>query len=77
MDVRVVGVPVIHRHPVETRIEVAGHVLHQLAGESAQIGQIVRVLRRDDNAEVVPVVLAALREGVAIGAVGPRIEHLS
>ena len=77
MDVRVVGVPVINRHPVEARIEVAGHVLHQLAGESAQIGQIVRVLRRDDKAEVVPVVLAALREGVAIGAVGPRIEHLS
>ena len=47
MDMRVVGVPVIDRDPVELRAEVALGVGHQLAREGAKVGQLGRVLGRD------------------------------
>ena len=36
VDVRIVGVPVIDRHPVEPRAEISFDVVHQLAGEGAR-----------------------------------------
>ena len=81
MDMRIVGVPVIDRDPVEPNvrvdIQIACHILHHLAGESAQVRHLAGILRRDDEAEVMPVVLAALGEGFAIGSVRPGIEHLA
>lgn len=75
MDMRIVGVPVIDGHPVKAGVEIAGHVGHQFTREGAQVAHIVRILRRDDEAEVVPVVLAALGKAVPIGLVGRGIEH--
>ena len=74
MDVRLVGVPVIDRNPVYGRSEILACAGHQVAGERAQIGHLWRVLRRDDEAEMVPVVLAALGEGRDVGRVAARIE---
>ena len=75
MDMRVVGVPVIDRDPIQLGVEVALGVRHERAREAAQILQFHRVFRRDDESEMVPVVGAALGEGALIGGVRVRIEH--
>ena len=70
VGVRVVGVPVIHRHPIQPRAQVGFHAAHQMPGVGAQVVQLGPVLGRDDEAEMVPVVGAAFLEGVQIGFVG-------
>src|SRR3546814_9076566 len=69
-----VGVPMIDGDPVEPGAEIARHVVHQFAGERLEVGHLACVLGRDDEAEMMPVVLAALREGIAIGVVRAGIE---
>ena len=63
MDMRVVGVPVVDRDPVELGAEIAFDIRHQLAREGAQVRQLGGVLRRDDEAKMVPVVFAAFGKG--------------
>ncbi len=57
MDMRVVGVPVIDGDPVEAGAEVGFHLLGEIPREGAQVFHIGGVFRRDDEAEMVPVVL--------------------
>lgn len=76
MDMRVIGIPVIDRHPVEAGVEVARHIFEEFARESAQISHLACVFRRHDEAEVMPVVFAARGEGIAIGLIRQGIEHL-
>ena len=64
---RIVGVPVIDRDPVELGAEIAFGVGHQLAGEGAKVGHLGRVLGRHGEPEMMPVVLAALGEGLRVG----------
>ena len=66
MGVRVAGVVVIDRDPVELRPEVGFHLLHQIAGGLARVGQLRPVLGRDDEAELVAVVAAPLEESAAV-----------
>jgi hypothetical protein len=40
MGVRVVGVPVIDRHPIQPRAQVGLHALHQVPGVGAQVFQL-------------------------------------
>lgn len=75
MDVRVVGIPVIDRDPVELRPEIAFGLMHQLARGRAQVAQLGGILGRDDEAEMMPVVLAAVRETACIGGIAARVEH--
>ena len=42
---------------------------HEVAGVCCQVGQVRAVFRRDDEPELMAIVLAAIEEGVAIGAV--------
>ena len=72
---RVVGVPVVDADPVELRSEVPLGVRHQLAREGADILQFGGVFRRDDEPEMMPVILAALGEGFRVGIVRRRVEH--
>src|SRR3546814_7413288 len=37
VDVRIVGIPMVDRDPIEASSEIARHVLHQVAGKTAQI----------------------------------------
>ena len=60
---RVVGVPVIDGDPVQPRAEIGSHLPREIAREGLQIGHLAGVLGRDDEAEMVPVVLAPLGEG--------------
>ncbi len=75
VDVRVVGVPVIDADPVELGAEVFLDLAHEVAREPLEICHLGRVLRRDDEPEMMPVVLAALGEALHIGIVGLRPEH--
>ena len=56
MDVRIVGVPVIDRDPVKLGPEVALHLSDEVAGEGLEVGHLGGVLRRDDEAEMMPII---------------------
>src|SRR3546814_1389936 len=51
MDVRIVGVPVIDRDPVEPRLEIPCHVGHEVAGETPEVADLPGIFRTDDEAE--------------------------
>ena len=75
VNVRVVGIPVIDGDPVEAGPEVALGVLHQFAGEGAKVGHLGGVLRRDGEAEMMPVLVAAFGERLRVGVIGGGVEH--
>ena len=77
MDMGIVGVPVIHRDPVQRRAKILLHPGHQVAGEGFEIGHVDGVLGRDDEPEMVPIVGAAFGEILDIGIVGSGTEHAS
>ena len=74
--VRVAGVEVVDRHPVELRVEVLLHLPHQVADERLEVLQAAAVLRRDDEAELVRIVLRAVEERVAVGLVAGGVVEL-
>ncbi len=63
---RIVGVPVVDGDPVERRAEVAFGIPHQLAREGTKVVQPGRILRGDDEAEMMPIAFAALGEGAVV-----------
>jgi hypothetical protein len=69
------GVEVVDRDPIELRAEVGFELAHQVAGMAGQVFDLGSVLRRDDEAELVAIVPAAIEKGVTIGTIlGRRIE---
>ena len=50
---------------------------HKIAREGAKVGKLRGVVRRDDEAEMMPVALAALGEGASVRGVARRVEHFS
>jgi len=63
---RVAGVVMIDRDPVELRPEVSFHLLHQMAGGLARVGQLHPFLGRNDEAELMAVLAAPVEESAAI-----------
>ena len=66
----------IDGHPVEPRAEVDLHLPGQVACEGLEVGHLAGILRRDDEPEMMAIVLAPFRESRAIGTVAAGIEHL-
>ena len=75
VDVRVVGIPVIDADPIEFGSEVLFDLAHEVARIPLQVGHVGRVFGRDDEPEMMPVVLAALGKALHVGIVGLRPEH--
>jgi hypothetical protein len=75
MDMRMLGVPMTDRHPFEPRAEILLHLAHQLAGEALEVGHFQRVVRRDDEAEMVAVVLGTLGEILGVDVIAARTEQ--
>src|SRR3546814_2235740 len=75
VDVRIVGIPMVDRDPIEASSEIARHVLHQVAGKTAQIVHRTSVFGTDDEAEMVPVAVTARGEGAAICRVALGVEQ--
>jgi len=60
MNMRMAGIKMVHRDPVELRSQVTFQFGHEVAGEAGQVSELRAVLRRDDDAKLVAVVLAAI-----------------
>src|SRR5467141_656481 len=69
MNMRMAGIKMAHRDPIELRSQVSFEFGHEVAGEAGEVAKRRAVLRRDDDAKLVAVVLAAIEEGVAVGPV--------
>ena len=68
MNVWVIRVPVIDGDPIELGAEIGFHLPGEIARESFEVGHLTGVLGGDDEAEMMPVVLAAIREGYVVSA---------
>src|SRR3546814_10707065 len=75
MDVRIVGVPVIDRDPVEARLEILCHVGHEVAGEAPEVADLPGIFRPDDETDMMTIILAARCEVGAVSAVALRVEQ--
>src|SRR5216683_6530006 len=69
MNMRMAGIKMVHGHPIELRSQVTFEFAHEVAGEAGEVAELRTVLRRDDDAKLVAVVLSAIEEGVAVGPV--------
>ncbi|MBP1293489.1 hypothetical protein M2192_007566 [Bradyrhizobium elkanii USDA 61] len=76
VDVRVLGVPVIDAQPVEPGAKILFHLADQLAGETFEVSHLRRVFGRDDETEMVAVILTPLSEGLGIGILCVRAEQV-
>src|SRR6185369_2297274 len=75
MDMRIVCVPVVDRDPIQSGSEITRDIGHQFTCKGAEIAELGGVLWRDDEAEVMPVILATLDESALIRCIRCRIEH--
>lgn len=67
MGVGMPGIEVVDGNPIETYIEIMLHLRNQIADERLQIGEAVTILRSDDEAELVRVVLGTAEERRRVG----------
>ncbi len=74
---RVVGVPMVNRNPLETRPEVVLHLSYQVAREVTQIFELHRIFGRHNEAELVTISPASLLECIDVGSVVSRAVRLS
>lgn|GEM_PF-3839928 len=72
VGVRMGGVEVIDRDPIELRPEILFDLLHQAARQGFEIVVGCAVLGRDDEAHVVPVAVLTIEKGPAVGTVRIR-----
>ena len=75
MDVGIIGIPVVDPNPIELGAEIPLGLRHQVAGERLEIGELLRVLRGHDEAEMMAIPFAALGECAVVGVVVLGIEQ--
>ncbi len=75
VDMGMLGVPVIDADPIKLRAEVVLHLPDEVAGEGLEVGHLHGVVGRDDEAEMMPVILAPLSERLRVGVIGTRSEQ--
>ena len=68
------GVPVLDGDPVEPGAEIGLHLLRKIARESLEVFHLARVFRRDDEAEVVAILVAAAGKADVISSVGRPVK---
>ncbi len=69
MGVRLPGVEVVDRHPIERGVEVLLHLSHEIAGEGLEVPELDAVLGGHDEPELVAVLQPAIDEGPGVGAI--------
>ena len=75
MDEGVFGIPLIDGDSFQTCPEIKFGVGLQIAGGSLDIGEFGRVFARDDQPEMMPVVLAPLSENPMIDLIALSAKH--
>lgn len=69
VGVGMTGVEMVDRNPVQLGAEVPLHLLHEIADDRFEVSQPLAVLSRDDEAELMRVILRAGEEGLTVGIV--------
>src|SRR5215467_12203937 len=69
VSMRMAGVVVIDRNPVEARLQVLFDLAHQVSREASQIGHFIGVFGRHDKAELMPIFSTPLDERLAVSFV--------
>ena len=67
MRMGLAGVVVIDRHPAEPGSKIALHLRRQIACEFGEAGKLARILRRQNDPELVAVLRPALQECLFVG----------
>jgi hypothetical protein len=75
MDVWVLRVPVVDGDPFELRSKIPFGLGHEIAGERLQVRQLVGIVWGHDEAKVVAIALAPIREHAMISLVAFSVEH--
>jgi hypothetical protein len=74
VDVGAFGIPMVDRDPVEPLTKVARGLIHELAGKVQHTSELARLIRRDNEPEILPVVFAAPGKGPAVCVISGGIE---
>src|SRR3546814_14509579 len=61
------GVEMVDRHPVELRSQILFHLRHQPAPERLEVGILIAVLGRDDQAELMTIVATTYEKRLLMG----------
>jgi len=69
VGMRMAGVVMIDRDPIEARLEVLLHLSHEIARKTSQIGHFIGIFRRHNEAELMPILTAPLDKGLAASLV--------
>ena len=72
---RIVGVPVVDGDPIESGPKIGFHLPREVSREGSEIGHLRGVFGRDDEAEVVPVILRSIGKSSIVGTVALGVEH--
>ena len=75
MDVRIIGVPVLDRDPVELGRKVPLHIGEEVAGEGLEVGHLDSLLGTDNEPEMMPIPAAALGKGPFVGDIPLGVEQ--
>jgi hypothetical protein len=69
MSVRLARIEMVHRQPIQGRIEVPLHLPHELARERLEVPELHAVLGGNDEPELVPVLQPPIGKGPGVGAI--------
>jgi len=75
MDVGTIGVPVVDADPIESRAEIPLGLRHHIPREGSEIGELLRILRGHDEAEMVAIASATIGKGAMVSVVLFGAEH--
>ena len=75
VDMGVFRVPVIDGDPIELGSKISLCLRHQIPRKGLQVGQLLRIIGRHDEAEVMAITGATLGERPVVGVVAFGIEH--
>ena len=77
VDMGMLGIPVIDRDPIEPRTKITRGLMHEFAGKAPQAFQLARIIRRDNEPEMVPIAVAAFSESPAVCIIPGSIEEFA
>jgi hypothetical protein len=66
MGMGMASVVVIDSDPVELRLQIPFHLLYEVPDEGLEVREVIAIIRRHDDPELVPVTITAVHELAAI-----------
>ena len=66
------GVVMIDRNPVEARLQILLRLSHQVTCKTLQIGHLIGILGRNNEAELMPILAAPFDKGLAVSLILKR-----